>query len=62
MQIIKVFVEGGVVQDVENSLLGVVVEVYDFDIDGADEEKLETYKDRKCFISRYGAGRTMEKK
>lgn len=49
VEIIRVFVRGGNIEDVEGVPAGVVVEVVDFDNDG------EHFDGQKCSIGRYGA-------
>jgi hypothetical protein len=46
---IIVTVEGGVVQSVDGIPAGVTVEVWDFDVEGCDEEDLETNGDGDHF-------------
>jgi hypothetical protein len=37
---IHVYVRGGVIQDIDNIPEGVTVKVFDYDIDGADDDRL----------------------
>jgi hypothetical protein len=51
--LVKVYMEGGVIQDMEVPA-GVKVDVYDFDVEGADEERItKTPLGEECVLSEW---------
>lgn len=52
MKTIKIYVQGGMIQEIENIPKGITIEVMDFDTEGADEENITKLDVAGC--SRYG--------
>jgi len=51
MKTVKVYIVGGTVQDVDVPP-GVAVEIYDYDVEGCDEDRLGKDKDgNECMIA-----------
>lgn len=46
---IVVTIEGGLVQNIEQIPLGIIIEIHDYDTDGADEDALQTDSEGKKF-------------
>lgn len=54
MKPIRVYVRGGVVQDIENIPKGITIEVIDYDTDGADEGRTTKLENGdECFLAIY---------
>jgi len=61
MKPIRIYVKGGLIQDIENIPKGITIEVMDFDTEGADEESTTLLTDiggdssygDECFLSIY---------
>lgn len=54
MKSMKIFVQGGLIQDIQDIPDGLKIDIYDYDIDGLDEKELtKDGKGKDCYIKEW---------